>query len=116
MRLSMPTRNLTPSLPATASASRIIWTLSSRVSGNCNRPTSVACVNALIGLKLRFPHSLSQISLRMSAITGALKPARVNAAEMACTRGDVEPLGSPSANRLPSTTCTTPGSSSVAAG
>ena len=65
--------------------------LSSRVSGNCSSPTSVACVSALIGLKLRLPQSLSQISLRMSAITGALKPARVNAAEIACARGDVDP-------------------------
>ena len=112
----MPTRKATPSLFATASASRIISTLSSRVSGKRSRPASVACVNALIGLKLKLPHSLSQISPRMSEMTGALKPARVNAAEMAWTRRDVEPLGSPRVKRFPSTTWTTPGASSVAAG
>ena len=90
--------------------------LNCRVSGNVSSPSSVECVSALIGLKLRLPQSLSQISLRMSPITGALNPARVNAAEIAWTRADVDPSGSPSVNRLPSTTCTTPGASSVAAG
>ena len=72
-----------PSLFAIASASRIIAMLSSRVSGNWSRSTSVAWVSALMGLKLRFPQILSQISPRMSLVMGALKPAFVSAAEMA---------------------------------
>ena len=90
--------------------------LSRRVSGNWSRSTSVACDSALIGLKLRLPHTLSQISPRMSLVIGALKPARVNAAEIVSARSDVDPSGSPSVKRLPSTTRTTPGDSSTAAG
>ena len=41
--------------------------------------SSVAPVSALIGLKLRLPHSLTQISARMSRATGALKPAVISA-------------------------------------
>jgi hypothetical protein len=44
-----------------------------RVSGYVTRSTSVAPVSALIGLKDRLPHSLSQISLRMSVVTGAFE-------------------------------------------
>ena len=40
---------------------------------------SVAWVKALIGLKLRLPQTLSQISERMSLETGALNPAALNA-------------------------------------
>ena len=112
----MLTLKVTPSLFATASASVIICVASSRVSGNWQMSTSVACVSALIGLKLRLPHSLSQISLRMSPMTGALNPALTRLALMACTRGVVEPSSSPSVNRLPSTTCTTPGAIRFAAG
>jgi hypothetical protein len=75
----MPTRNVIPSLFAIVSASRIIAMLSARVCGNWSRSTSVACVSALMGLKLRFPQILSQISPRMSFVTGALKPALPNA-------------------------------------
>ena len=78
--------------------------------------TSVACVSALTGLKLRLPQSLSQISLRMFFETGALKPALVKLAETASMRGVVEPSSSPSVKRLPSTTWTTPGDTRFAAG
>ena len=47
---------------------------------------------ALIGLKLRLPQSLSQISLRTSRMTGALKPACASAAAMAWMRGVVAPF------------------------
>jgi len=53
--------------------------------------TRVAWVSALIGLKLRLPHSLSQISPRRSLMIGALNPALVRLAEMAWIRGVVEP-------------------------
>ncbi len=66
MRLSSETLNLTPSFSATVCASVIMFAASSRVSGKRQMSTSVAWVSALIGLKLRLPHSLSQISVRMS--------------------------------------------------
>ena len=77
---------------------------------------SVACVSALIGLKLRLPHSLTQISLRMSRDTGALKPAAISDLLSASMRGVRWPSSSPSVKRLPSTSRTTPGSTSSAAG
>ena len=76
MRFSSVTRKVMPSRSATACASRIIAAARSRVSGNWQMSTSVECVSALIGLKVRLPHSLSQISERMLSSTGALRPAR----------------------------------------
>ena len=73
-------------------------------------------ISALIGLKLRLPHSLTQISLRMSLATGALKPARMRAPDSASMRSLRVPSGSPSVKRLPSITFTTPGATSSAAG
>ena len=105
-----------PSRFAIASASRIIAMLSSRVSGNWRRSTNVAWVSALIGLKLRFPQILSQISPRMSSVIGALNPALERLAEIASTRGVLLPSNSPRVNRFPSTTRTTPGATRFAAG
>ena len=62
-----------PSLFAMVSASRIMSAASARVSGNWQISTRVACESAEIGLKLRLPQSLSQISARMSLVTGARK-------------------------------------------
>jgi hypothetical protein len=81
MRLSSVTRNSMPSLCATACASRIIAAASSRVSGYWQMSTSVECDRLLIGLKVRLPHSFSQISERMLSSTGALKPALVKHAD-----------------------------------
>ena len=47
------------------------------------RSTSVEWVSALIGLKLRLPQSLSQISERMSSSTGDLRPAATKTSEIA---------------------------------
>ena len=47
MRFSSVTRNLTPSVFATLSASRIIAVASSRVGGNWQMSTSVEWVSAL---------------------------------------------------------------------
>ena len=73
MRLSSDTRKLAPSLCATACASCIMLATRSRLSGYWQMSTSVACARQLIGLKLRLPHSLSQISERMSVSTGELE-------------------------------------------
>ena len=89
---------------------------SARVSGNWQMSTRVAWASAEIGLKLRLPQSLSQISARMSLVTGARKPALIRVWARDCTRGDIEPSSSPRPKRWPSTTCTTPGSVSTAAG
>ena len=56
---------------------------------------SVAWVSALIGLKVTFPQSFSQISPRMSALTGALKPALERASDNLWMRSDFDPSGSP---------------------
>ena len=69
-----------------------------------------------MGLKVRLPHSLTQISPRMSLLTGALKPAFISALESCSTRSLREPSGSPRVKRLPSITFTTPGATSSAAG
>ena len=106
----------TPSFSATVRASRIMLAASSRDSGWRQMSCSVACVSALIGLKLRLPHSLIQISARMSLLTGDLKPAFISACDRASMRGLRLPSGSPSVKRLPSMTLTTPGSTSSAAG
>ena len=71
MRLSSETLNLTPSFSATVCASIIMFAASSRVSGNRQMSTSVACARLLIGLKVRLPHSLSQISARMLSRIGS---------------------------------------------
>jgi len=78
--------------------------------------TSVERLNALIGLKVRLPHSFSQISLRILSSTGALKPARVMAADTRLTRSLDEPSSSPSGKRSPSICRTTPGAISSEAG
>ena len=78
--------------------------------------SSVAWVSALMGLKLRLPHSLTQISERISRDTGALNPAAIIDLASASTRGVRAPFSSPSENRLPSMTLTTPGSINSAAG
>ena len=78
--------------------------------------TSVECVRLLIGLKVRLPHSLSQISARMLSSTGALKPALVKQAATRLTRSLDEPSSSPTGKRSPSMCLTTPGATSSDAG
>ena len=73
---SSGTRKWAPSASPIVWASVIIFAASSRLRGNRQMPARVAWVSALIGLKLRLPQSLSQISDRMSLSTGALNPAR----------------------------------------
>ena len=62
MRFSSDTLKRTPSFSPIVCASVIIAAASARVGGWRQTSSSVACVSALIGLKLRLPHSLSQIS------------------------------------------------------
>jgi hypothetical protein len=64
--------------------------------------SSVAWVSALTGLKITLPQSLSQISLRMSLLIGALNPASRIAPAIARIRSLSLPSGSPSVKRLPS--------------
>ena len=116
MRCSSETLNSTPSLSPTAFASVIIRAASSRLSGKRQISSSVACVSALIGLKLRLPHSLTQISERMSRDIGALNPAAIIDLLSASMRGVRWPSSSPSVKRLPSMTLTTPGSTNSDAG
>ena len=99
-----------------ACASRIMAAARSRVGPNRQMSSSVAWVSALMGLKLRLPHNLSQISERMSFDTGALKPASRNAVLMARSCGVSLPSISPKVKRLPSITRTTPGRTTSLAG
>ena len=105
-----------PSLCATAWASRIIELASSRESGYWQMSTSVEWVRLLIGLKVRLPHNLSQISARMFSSTGALKPALARQAETRFTRSLLEPSSSPTGKRSPSMCFTSPGATSSEAG
>ena len=89
---------------------------SSRVSGYWQMSTKVECDRLLIGLKVRLPHSLSQISERMSSSTGALKPAFVKHRETRVTRSVLPPSSSPTGKRSPSMCLTTPGAVSSEAG
>ena len=116
MRLSRLTLNGTPSFSPMACASRIMSAASARVGGKRQMSSSVAWVSALIGLKLRLPHSLSQISARISDSTGVLKPALRNSVARVRTRSVSAPSISPIGKRLPSITRTTPGAASSAAG
>ena len=116
MRRSNVTLKWAPSFSATSFASVIMVAASSRDSGNWQIASRVEWVSALIGLKHRFPQSLSQISDRMSSTTGDLNPAPINASETRVTRSDVLPSSSPRGNRIPSTWRITPGSAMTAAG
>ena len=71
---------------------------------------------ALMGLKLRLPHTFNQISERMSADTGALNPASLKTLLMARTEAVSLPSISPRVNRLPSMTLITPGRMTSLAG
>ena len=114
--LSSDTRRVTPSLFATASASRIMLAARSRVGGKRQISTSVECVKALSGLKVRLPHNLSHISARTLPNTGDFSPARSNTAARAVTRADTLPSSSPNGKRSPSICRTTPGATSSQAG
>src|SRR6266481_4762217 len=116
IRLSRLTRNTMPSLCAMVCASVIIAAASARVAGNWQMSASVERVSALMGLKVRLPQSLSQISARMSSSTGALNPARAKHCETRCTRSLLVPSSSPTGKRSPSICFTTPGAMSSAAG
>ena len=102
MRFSSGTRNEIPSFDATSCASVIIFAASARASGNRQMSTRVAWVSALIGLKERLPHALSQISERMFSSTGALNPARCSVSDNALTLSVTTPSSSPTGNRVPS--------------
>ena len=78
--------------------------------------TRVAWVRALMGLKERLPHSLSQISARMSSSTKDLNPAWLKQSATRCTRSLWLPSSSPTGKRLPSTCLITPGSTISPAG
>ena len=65
---------------------------------------------AEIGFIVMLPHSLYQMSLRMSALAFASKPARVKSAASSSTRADVPPAGSPRISPLPKPRRTRPGS------
>ena len=54
--------------------------------GSAQITSSVAWVSALIGLNDRLPQSLTQISSRILARTGALKPAAISAWDSRSTR------------------------------
>ena len=116
MRLSTPIGNLTPSFSATACASSIIARARARVPGSATMSSSVAWVSALIGLKLRLPHSLTQISSRMRGLTGAFSPAAMKTSDRRVTRSLRLPSGSPRVKRSPSISSITPGSGTSAAG
>ncbi len=116
MRRSRLTRNAMPSFSATACASPIIAAARVRVASFSQMSTRVARVRALIGLKLRLPQSLSQISARMSSRTGALKPARPKHSDTRVARSLRLPSSSPSGSRSPSMCATTPGATSSEAG
>ena len=62
-----------------------------------------------MGLKVRLPHSFSQISERMSSRTRDLKPASANRPETMRTRSESRPSSSPTGKRLPSMCRMTPG-------
>jgi hypothetical protein len=108
--------NSTPSFSATVCASVIMAAASSRVSGWWQMSSRVAWVSALIGLKLRLPHNLTQISERMSRATGLLKPAAITNCQSASMRSLRAPSSSPSVKQLPSMSRTTPGSINSVAG
>ena len=109
MRLSIDTRNLTPSFSAMSCASFIMRAASSRVSANWQMSTSVAWVSALIGLKERLPHALSQISERMSSSTRDLSPAFTKVSCRDFARSVVLPSSSPIAETVSPTWWITPG-------
>src|SRR5258708_4249697 len=79
-------------------------------------PASVARDSALMGLNVKLPQSLSQISERMSLSTGACKPPLTKHSDTRATRSLDVPSGSPTGNRLPSTCLMTPGDTNSAAG
>ena len=116
MRRSIVTRKPAPRRSPIVCASVIIAAASDRVSGNWQMSTSVECVSALMGLKVRLPQSLSQISERMSVSTRALKPDSVSSPATRCTRADSLPSSSPTGKRMPSMCLITPGSVIAAAG
>jgi hypothetical protein len=88
---------------------------SARVGGKRQMSSSVACVSALIGLKLRLPHSLTQISPRMSGHRRLEAGAHHRLRQRLDARLRL-PSSSPSVKRLPSMSLTTPGATSSAAG
>ena len=104
--------NCTPSASPIACASTIMARATARVPSSATISSSVPPVSAEIGLKERLPQSLTQISLRMSARTGAVQPGRDERLRQAPARARVfSPDGSPSGKRSPSTWRMTPGAS-----
>jgi hypothetical protein len=73
-----------------------------RVGPNLQTSSNVACVSALIGLKLELPQSFVHISARTSLTTGALNPAFPKASETRRILSLFDPSISASEKRLPS--------------
>ena len=63
-------------------------------------PARVARVRVLIGFSTALPQSLIQMSFRRRVRTGARMPAAISAFEIACTRSERLPSGSPRTKRL----------------
>ena len=103
MRFSSETGKRTPSFSPISWASRIIRSTSACVGGNWMRSTSVACVSALIGLKVQFPQSFTHSSERRSLDTRTLKPASRSSFTVLRRRSVSAPSISPSEIRSPST-------------
>ena len=75
---------------------------SARVGPNLQISSNVACVSALIGLKLELPQSFVHISARTSLTTGALNSAFPKASETRRILSLFDPSISASEKRLPS--------------
>ena len=79
-------------------------------------PAMVAWVSALIGLKVRLPQALSQISARISVSTRDFSPALTKASLIILARSVSRPSSSPTGKRSPSTCSIIPGAAKAAAG
>ncbi len=78
----------------------------------------ISAVSALVitesGLKAALPTSLPQISLRISSVSAASKPASRSIPAMRSVRSRRAPSASPSANLVPLVQRTTPGATRAA--
>ena len=85
--------NFTPSFSAIVCASSIMLRATSRVPGSVHSTSSVAWVNAEIGLKDRLPQSFTQISSRSLGRTGAFSPAADSALDRGQRAVGFRPVG-----------------------
>jgi hypothetical protein len=105
-----------PSSFATCSASSIIAVSSASRPLSDVRRSMVAPVSTDSGLKQRLPHSLSQISVRMSRVMGASRRPAFMIPASALIRALSEPSASPMTKRLLVLCSTTPGATTSAHG